>query len=72
MSSTTVVVTVMAVLMIVMGVIIARVSTRERGMGVAVAVLGVVLVVAYLTADPGAPKSADATPLPATPGEATP
>ncbi len=71
-SSTTAVVTIMAMLMIVAGVVIARVSTRERGMGVVVAVLGAMLLVAYLMAEPGAPGDpGPGTPLPPS-QEATP
>jgi len=63
-SSTAIVVTIMAVLMIAMGAFIARISPRERGTGVAIAVLGVILLIAYLTADPGAPSTPSATPSP--------
>lgn len=64
MSSTAIVVTIMAVLMIAMGAFIARISPRERGTGVAIAVLGVILLIAYLAADPGAPSPPTATPSP--------
>lgn len=51
----------MCAFMILVGVIIIRISKRDRGMGAVAIVLGIIGLLAYITAEEGAPPP-EATP----------
>lgn len=67
MNSTTVLVVVMGLLMTVAGIIVARMSKRNRAAGVAIAALGIMFTVGYFVADDTAPLPGSGTPTPELP-----
>lgn len=75
MSSTDLIVYGMCAGMILIGIIVIRLSHRDRGTGAIAIVLGVVGLVAWLSAEEGAPPLANATPTAVTtasPASSTP
>jgi hypothetical protein len=62
MSSTDAIVFGLCALMIAAGIAIMRISHRDRGMGAIGVVLGVIGLLAYLSAEEGAPPPDRATP----------
>lgn len=58
--------------MIAAGVAMIRLSRRERGMGAVAIALGVIGLIAYLTAEEGAPPPDAATPTVAAPAASPP
>ncbi len=62
MTSTDVLVYGLCAVMIVAGIAMIRLSHRERGMGAVGIVLGVIGLLAYVTAEEGAPPPDTATP----------
>ena len=67
MNSTTVLVVVMGLLMTLAGVIVARLSKRNRAAGVVIAALGIMFTVGYFVADDTAPPPGSGTPTPELP-----
>lgn len=67
MNSTALVVIGMGVVMILTGTAIARLSKKERGAGIAFAMIGALLVVGYFIAPDHAPRPGDGSPTPEVP-----
>ncbi len=63
MSSTDLIIFGMCAGMMLFGIVIIRISRRDRGMGAIAVVLGLIGLVAYLTAEEGAPPPAATTPI---------
>ncbi len=67
MNSTTVVVVGMGLLMVAIGIVVVRLSTRNRAAGIVIAALGILFIVGYFLADDAAPLPGSGTPTPELP-----
>ena len=67
MSSTAIVITGMGVAMAIIGIVIVRLSKRDRGAGIAFVLIGITFVVGYYLADDTAPLPGSGTPTPELP-----
>lgn len=67
MNSTTVIVIGMGAIMALGGVAMARLSKKQRGAGIAFAVIGILIIIGYLQAPDRAPRPGDGSPTPEVP-----
>lgn len=67
MNSTALVIVGMGGIMVLAGIVMARLSKKERGAGIAFAVIGALLVVGYFIAPDHAPRPGDGSPTPEIP-----
>jgi len=66
-NSTTVLVVAMGLLMTVAGIVVARLSKRNRAAGVVIAALGIMFTIGYFVAGDTAPPPGSGTPTPELP-----
>jgi len=67
MTSTTLIVVGMSAIIALAGITIARLSKKQRGAGIAFAVIGILIIIGYLQAPDHAPRPGDGSPTPEVP-----
>lgn len=67
MTSTTLIVVGMSAIIALAGITISRLSKKQRGAGIAFAVIGILIIIGYLQAPDHAPRPGDGSPTPEIP-----
>ncbi|MGB3330887.1 MAG: hypothetical protein WBA46_18125 [Thermomicrobiales bacterium] len=67
MTSTTLIVVGMGAIIALAGIVMARISKKDRGAGIAFAAIGILIIIGYLQAPDHAPRPGDGSPTPEIP-----